>query len=167
MVPHPRTSKILRIDPSGRFLVWFSTAYKFRRAALEDTLTGAIVELNASSPDNMIIFVPNAKLAVFAACTQGLLGIEITTWDLSSKTAKPKQLASRSFRDELCGLCASEDGEMLFLVTSNRIISRFALPYLQEQDEPLGYRGSHGVDIKFLVSSDGTELASILADPTG
>lgn len=71
-------------------------------------------------------------------------------------------MASRSIRDSLCGLCVSKAGDLLFLVTSNRIISTLTLPDLQDLDQPLGFRGHPRDDIKFLMSANGAEFCSML-----
>ena len=162
-------SEILRLDPSGRFIMCSFITGKFQGVALEDTLTGTTVKLQQSLayPQRQIIFVPEAKLAVFSTYISDRLDLEITTWDLSSDTEEPRKLASRSFRDNLCGLCVSKAGDLLFMVTSNRIVSRLTLPDLEEHDQPLGFRGHPRDDIKFLMSPNGAEFCSMLASPTG
>ena len=173
--PHARFSEskikcgnIVRLDPSGRFIIWSSIDRKRSGTVMHNTMTGAAVALNHPSGETIrhITFLPDAKLAVFAFYTANHLDLTITTWNLSLESGALVKLASRSFRNNLCGLCVPKGGDVLFLVTSGRILSRLTLPDLQEQDDVAGFCGKDRHDVKFVMSSGGTELGSLLTTPT-
>jgi len=160
---------LLSTDESGRFIVWMKSSGKRKGAVLHDTRGGKHATLNPGGWSDSIektLFVNNSKMVVFATYNKDYLDLRISTWDVSSGDSGPSKLASRKYRENLCGMCVSVDRETLYLVTTNRTITRLTLPNLEEREDYLGFRGQHQEVIETFPNADGTHIASVRSDQT-
>jgi len=169
-----RCYQILHTDESGRIIVWATRTGKRRGILLHDSRDGKHVDLTpsterriafSSSATEMFLFVNESDLLIFAIWNQGL-DLSISTWDVSSNGSGPSKLASREYQDTLCGMCVSGDRESLYLVTTNRTITRLTLPHLEERENYLGIRDQNQEAIETFPASDGTQIASVRSDQT-
>jgi hypothetical protein len=158
------------IDERGRFMLWMDGAGKRNMPVLHDSMTGKHVTIRDSSSiftNNLIVFSPNGQIAVFACYTKDRLDLRISTWDLTSAESPPKRLATRAYRENLCGMCVSADSRSLYLVTTNRVVTQLNLPDLLEINPYLGFNGKFSDQISTYPSNDGCLLASVRFDKTG
>lgn len=125
----------LSTDESGRFIIWITSIGKRKCAVLHDTRNGQHVTLKRSGWDsgiNKILFVEISKFVVLVTYSTGYLDLIRSTWDVSPSDCGPGEVASRRYRENLCGVCVGLDGKTLYLVTTDRAITRLTLPYLEE-----------------------------------
>jgi hypothetical protein len=167
-----RYISILNTDESGRFIVLATITGKSREILLHDSRDGKRVFLNLrgerkignSWGTNIILFVNESALVIFAVWNEGSVELSISTWNVSSSESGPSKVASREYRDTLSGMCVSPDRETLYLVTTNRTITRLTLPHLEERESYLGFHGQHQEAIETFPAGDGTHIASVRSD---
>ena len=159
-------SGVFSTDENGRFIIWTFRRGKSFGLFLHDTADGKYVDLQTSwwfSIDTAL-FVNTSKTVVIATYDTDTSRLELSTWDISSTSSGLAKITSREYPEELCGMCASADGKILYLVTTNRIVTEFTLPDLEERSDYLGFRGQHLEDIETFPSTDGLKVASIRSD---
>ncbi|KAH0564926.1 hypothetical protein GP486_001681 [Trichoglossum hirsutum] len=160
---------LLNTDESGRFIVWMKRSGKNKGVVLHDTRDGKHATLKPYGGAGSIeetLFVNDSEMVVFATYSNNHLNLKISTWDVSSSDSGPSIIASRKYRENLCGMCVSADRETLYLVTTNRTITRLTLPNLEEREDYLGFRGQHREVIQTFPNANGTHIASVRSDQT-
>jgi hypothetical protein len=164
---------ILGTDEGGRFIVWEVMCAKSKGVVLHDTKDGKHVTLrpcelegmNGWNEIDLCLFVDDPKILIYATYNTNRLDLRLSTWDISLSNSGPKLVASREYRDNLCGMCASMDGGTLYLVTTNRTITRLMLPNLEEKDDYLGFQGQQRA-IETFPAADATRMVSVQSDET-
>ena len=74
-----------------------------------------------------------SNTVVFAIHDEDCWELRLSTWGISSTNSNLTEIASREYPENICGMCASADGRILYLVSKNRIITELTLPDLEER----------------------------------
>jgi hypothetical protein len=158
-----RDCSILSTDESGRFITWLLRTGKTRGLFLQDTADGKYVTIKKRewSSINTALFVNMSNTVVFAIHDEDCWELRLSTWGISSTNSNLTEIASREYPENICGMCASADGRILYLVSKNRIITELTLPDLEERNDYLTLRSQHQEVIETFPSSDSLGIASI------
>ena len=158
-----RDCSIFSTDESGRFITWLLRSGKTCGLFLQDTADGkfVIIQKRDWSSISTALFVNISKTVVFAIHDADSWELRLSTWDISSTSSNLTEIASREYPENICGMCASADGRILYLVSKNRIITELTLPDLEERNDYLTLRNQYQEVIETFPSSDGSSLASI------
>jgi hypothetical protein len=155
--------RILSADESGRFIIWLLRTGKRLGLFLQDTADGkyVIIQKKGWSSISTALFVNISKTVVFAIHDAASWELRLSTWDISSTNSNLTEIASREYPENLCGMCTSADGRILYLVSKNRIITELTLPDLEERNDYLSLRSQHQEVIETFPSTDFSGVASI------